>query len=765
MEVDESYQYEDAASIDDFDIDALDEGNFAAGSDDLVDYSDGEDADLFSYIKAEDSQISGFPQAVVSSPNITVRRVVSGQSVSSTQAHRVVSKGPNLIRSTNAAGKVVLIQKSSAATTSAPVKLLNSTKTSTTPGATTSYHLVKSEDGAVMMRPKVTATQPQMIRRIISTSEGQPKSKITAPTHVVIQTKSASSGTTTKTVTVAEAHQMGLLKNKAKPVIARTIPANAVVPKSPIKIVNRNSPTTVVRLKQSPVADGTTQQVLLKSTAASSTKPGISSHKMLISSGSLQTSQQSGQIQAINIPGKGIQYVRFLNKAPTVTKTVSGGPSGKVMPVNAAAPSGSKIIVQNNKTYVVSNGSVTAVRAAPSQRLVGQPVGQTVVRKTVAATSVTGAIRKNPETTRYIAVVKKEDGTSPETVTTLTASQLSQLKGTTVTTGNTKTKILMIPPDQSRNKPAVEGTSSNTSLPSIASTTRDSLSGSSEDELRRGPAVGTIFPDEAYKKRPCNCTKSQCLKLYCDCFANGEFCYNCNCRDCYNNLENEEERQKSIRLTLERNPSAFKPKIGAISATDENQRQHTKGCNCKRSGCLKNYCECYEAKIPCSANCKCIGCRNTEQYAKEYNDYTSLNSSIGGNLSGGANSGLGLTVDYDPESADESMAELSAAGAVAGPSSATATSIQGGTGFKVEQLGATKRSAQESPDLTQLPPSKQPYNFMTPDVIEATVQCMIAQADECQKRGCNIRTAERMILEEFGRCLVEIIEFSTKSDS
>jgi len=26
-------------------------------------------------------------------------------------------------------------------------------------------------------------------------------------------------------------------------------------------------------------------------------------------------------------------------------------------------------------------------------------------------------------------------------------------------------------------------------------------------------------------------------------------------------------------------------------------RQHCKGCNCKRSGCLKNYCECYEVSI------------------------------------------------------------------------------------------------------------------------------------------------------------------------
>lgn len=121
--------------------------------------------------------------------------------------------------------------------------------------------------------------------------------------------------------------------------------------------------------------------------------------------------------------------------------------------------------------------------------------------------------------------------------------------------GSTKTKIVMVPSSSTavgQQKPALAS-----SAPSIISVKRESISGS-EDETRKGPSVGTIFPDEAYKKRPCNCTKSQCLKLYCDCFANGEFCYNCNCRDCYNNLDNEEERQKAIRATLERNPSAFK---------------------------------------------------------------------------------------------------------------------------------------------------------------------------------------------------------------
>jgi len=75
----------------------------------------------------------------------------------------------------------------------------------------------------------------------------------------------------------------------------------------------------------------------------------------------------------------------------------------------------------------------------------------------------------------------------------------------------------------------------------------------------------------------------------------------------------EEIRQKAIRLCLERNPNAFHPKIGQHSQHGDVERKHTKGCNCKRSGCLKNYCECYEAKILCSDKCKCVGCKNFEE--------------------------------------------------------------------------------------------------------------------------------------------------------
>ena len=115
-------------------------------------------------------------------------------------------------------------------------------------------------------------------------------------------------------------------------------------------------------------------------------------------------------------------------------------------------------------------------------------------------------------------------------------------------------------------------------------------------------------------RKPCNCTRSQCLKLYCDCFANGEFCSNCNCINCSNNLDHEESRQKAIKQCLERNPHAFHPKIGKGKTTAQEgiERRHTKGCNCRRSGCLKNYCECYEAKILCTDLCKCCACKNYE---------------------------------------------------------------------------------------------------------------------------------------------------------
>ncbi|XP_067339538.1 protein lin-54 homolog isoform X1 [Channa argus] len=219
-------------------------------------------------------------------------------------------------------------------------------------------------------------------------------------------------------------------------------------------------------------------------------------------------------------------------------------------------------------------------------------------------------------------------------------------------------------------------------------------------------------------RKPCNCTKSQCLKLYCDCFANGEFCNNCNCNNCFNNLEHETERLKAIKTCLDRNPEAFKPKIGK-GKEGESDRRHSKGCNCKRSGCLKNYCECYEAKIMCSSICKCIGCKNFEE----------------------------------------------------SPERKTLMHLADAAEVRVQQQTAakTKLSSQISDLLMRTTPiissggGRLPYTFVTKEVLEATCECLLEQAKKAEQTHQPQAEAERMILEEFGHCLMRIISSAGKA--
>jgi len=145
----------------------------------------------------------------------------------------------------------------------------------------------------------------------------------------------------------------------------------------------------------------------------------------------------------------------------------------------------------------------------------------------------------------------------------------------------------------------------------------------------------------------CNCKRNKCLKLYCRCFAavsvglpfslpsslpclsranlnflaylhqpKAVMCTpkGCGCNDCHNVTAHSKNRETAMKYVLSRYPGAFVANRPTRTEKRARMLQSADGqhCGCKKSKCLKKYCDCFYTNSLCTEECDCRNCENRE---------------------------------------------------------------------------------------------------------------------------------------------------------
>ncbi|XP_040377717.1 uncharacterized protein LOC102721153 [Oryza brachyantha] len=195
----------------------------------------------------------------------------------------------------------------------------------------------------------------------------------------------------------------------------------------------------------------------------------------------------------------------------------------------------------------------------------------------------------------------------------------SAVNSTLLTSEHNSEMNSVVPGNQPVSNTNEMNTSTQNNYSSQATTTTNAGDSGQENPKRKRQKCQSGDVD-SFKR--CSCKKSKCLKLYCECFAAKVHCSgSCSCRGCFND-DSHEETILSTRSRIEsRNPLAFAPKVirscgsglafGEDSTATPASSRHKRGCNCKKSYCLKKYCECFESGVGCSMSCRCESCKNS----------------------------------------------------------------------------------------------------------------------------------------------------------
>ncbi|XP_036991115.2 tesmin [Artibeus jamaicensis] len=239
-------------------------------------------------------------------------------------------------------------------------------------------------------------------------------------------------------------------------------------------------------------------------------------------------------------------------------------------------------------------------------------------------------------------------------------------------------------------------------------------------QLGEGAAASTVsgsaFPVGPALAAPPKTAVAGC----CNCLASGDFRSNCSCDSCCNSLCHGIERFKAIKVPTARAAHSVAEAL-ALGATGDGQQtgvSRGKEERAEPSGPLGladtpacggwlsllrafRGCliSCYQARVTCPSICKCTGCRNYQE---------------------------------SPERK---------------PPLAVPTCVETGGA----EGGRPRLGAERWPSCISW------------EVVEATCACLLAQGEEAERAQRPEGLAQQMILEEFGRCLSQILHTEFKS--
>ncbi|EDW54377.1 uncharacterized protein LOC6613490 [Drosophila sechellia] len=208
-----------------------------------------------------------------------------------------------------------------------------------------------------------------------------------------------------------------------------------------------------------------------------------------------------------------------------------------------------------------------------------------------------------------------------------------------------------------------------------------------------------------------------------------------------------------------------------------------KGCSCKRSQCIKNYCDCYQSMAICTKFCRCTACRNTvvrelvdpNSVAKNSNAVKRQKAAAMSAKAAAAAAKAGIDVQGKVLQVGASTLALPGKALMTPTKFVLADGKPPMASSHINPIpisqpiatAATPARAVKQPAETLVPVNliipvlqddRKERNLFVQPVNAALLECMLIQATEAEQLGLNELQVCQLVLEEFLRGYKNILE-------